>query len=88
MNEAMRAAQTKLVKLLEADQLTAGMYVRVRGDHPIAGRTEPSGPRQPPEDGDRVRFTPLRRQLLWPQRKTKHGVLAANPVPRNTRAHS
>jgi hypothetical protein len=42
MNDAMRTAQTKLVKLLEADQLTAGMYVRARGDHLIAGRTDQS----------------------------------------------
>ncbi len=59
MNNAMRAAQTKLAKLLEADELTAGMYVRVRGDHLIAGRTEPSGPDQTPENHDRVRFTRL-----------------------------
>ncbi len=55
----MRAAQAKLTKLLEADQLTAGMYVRVRGDHLIAGRTEPIGPDRTPDDDDRVRFTRL-----------------------------
>ncbi len=59
MNDAMRAAQTKLAKLLESDHLTAGMYVRVRGDHLIAGRSEPSGPDQTPEQDDRVRFTRL-----------------------------
>src|SRR5437588_556579 len=55
----MRAAQTKLAKLLEADELTAGMYVRVQGDHLIAGRTELIGPDQTPENDDRVRFTRL-----------------------------
>jgi hypothetical protein len=59
MNDAMRAAQTKLVKLLKADQLTAGMYVRARGDHLIAGRTEPIGPDQTAEHDDRVRCTRL-----------------------------
>jgi hypothetical protein len=59
MNNAMRAAQAKLAKLLEADELTAGMYVRVHGEHLIAGRIEQSGPVQPPENSDRVRFTRL-----------------------------
>ncbi len=59
MNDAMRVAQAKLAKLLEADQLTAGMYVRLRGNHLIAGRTERSGPDQTPADDDRVRFTRL-----------------------------
>src|SRR5271165_6895828 len=59
MNHAMRAAQTKLVKLPQADQLTAGMYVRARGDDLIAGRTEPIGPDQTPGNDDRVRFTRL-----------------------------
>jgi len=40
MHQQMRAAQTKLVKLLQADQVTAGMYVRVLGDHLIAGRNQ------------------------------------------------
>jgi hypothetical protein len=59
MNDAMRAAQTKLAKLLEADETTAGMYVRVRGDHLIAGRTEPLSPGQTLENDDRIRFTRL-----------------------------
>ncbi len=58
MNDAMRAAQTKLAQLLEADQLTAGMYVRVRGHHLIAGRAEGTGSAPTPQD-DRVRFTRL-----------------------------
>src|SRR5258708_5619297 len=59
MNDAMRAAQTKLAQLLAADQLTAGMYIRVRGDHLIAGRREPLGPAPTSDDDDRVRFTRL-----------------------------
>ena len=59
MNDAMRGAQAKLVKLLEGDKITAGMYVRVHGDHLIAGRTERLGPEQAPENDDRIRFTRL-----------------------------
>jgi hypothetical protein len=59
MNQQMRAAQSKLEKLLQADQVTAGMYVRVHGDHLIAGRSEPRGTDAMPETDDRVRFTRL-----------------------------
>ena len=59
MNQQMRVAQTKLVKLLEADQVTAGMYVRVHGDHLIAGRNERVGADSTAENDDRVRFTRL-----------------------------
>jgi hypothetical protein len=59
MNDAMRGAQAKLARLLEGDKITAGMYVRVRGEHLIAGRTERVGPEQAPESDDRVRFTRL-----------------------------
>src|ERR1700730_16555261 len=57
MNHAMNVAQAKLAQLLEADQLTAGMYVRVHGEHLIAGRMERMGPDQTPVRDDRVRFT-------------------------------
>lgn len=53
MNQQMHADETTLIKLLQAEQLTAGMYVRVHGDHLIAGRSEPL------ENDDRVRFTRL-----------------------------
>jgi hypothetical protein len=53
MNQQMQTAQTTLIKLLQAEQLTAGMYVRVHGNHLIAGRSEL------PENDDRVRFTRL-----------------------------
>jgi hypothetical protein len=59
MNDAMRVAQARLVKLLEGDQITAGMYVRVHGDHLIAGRTERAGPELTSDNDDRVRFTRL-----------------------------
>jgi hypothetical protein len=59
MNQQIRAAQTKLAKLLQAEQLTAGMYVRVHGNHLIAGRGEPLGGDATPENDDRVRFTRL-----------------------------
>jgi ribosomal protein L27 len=59
MNEQMRAAQSKLVKLLQADQVTAGMYVRVHGDHLIAGRNQRLGAETTAENDDRVRFSRL-----------------------------
>jgi hypothetical protein len=36
----MPAAQRKLTVLLERDPLTAGMSVRIHGEHLILGRTE------------------------------------------------
>jgi len=59
MNQQMHAALTKLVKLLQADQVTAGMCVRVHGDHLIAGRNERLGTDTTAENDDRVRFTRL-----------------------------
>jgi hypothetical protein len=59
MHEQMRAAQAKLVKLLQAAQVTAGMYVRVHGDHLIAGRTERLAAKTTADNDDRVRFTRL-----------------------------
>jgi hypothetical protein len=35
------------------------LFVRVPGDHLIAGRTERVGPEHTPENDDRVRCTPL-----------------------------
>lgn len=59
MNERMRAAQNKLSKLLAKSELTAGMYVRVHGDHLIVGRQEQLASQGPSENLDRVRFTRL-----------------------------
>lgn len=61
MKEKMRAAEGELRRLLEGNEATAGMYVRVHGDHLIAGRKEPIGVDGTIEDDDRVRFTQLGR---------------------------
>ena len=59
MQTNMRAAESKLKGLLEDHQPTAGMYVRVHGDHLILGRQEPIGPNGQLENDDRVRLTQL-----------------------------
>jgi hypothetical protein len=59
MNEQMQVAQEKLVTLLEKSAITAGMYVRVHGDHLIVGRWDRDGPRGAKEKDDRVRLTRL-----------------------------
>ncbi len=53
----MIAAQTKLQDLLEQHELTAGMYVRVHGDHLIVGRAETIPDTSETENLDRVRLT-------------------------------
>jgi len=58
MKPAMQEACSGLTKLLAAHAPTAGMYVRVRGDHLIMGRREPFGPDGEMDD-DRVRLTRL-----------------------------
>ena len=62
MKETMRRAQEQLSELLQRDEITAGMYVRVHGDHLIVGRREPLEPDGALEDTDRVRFTRLSAQ--------------------------
>ena len=59
MQTNMRIAESKLKGLMEAHQPTAGMYVRVHGDHLILGRQEPTGPNGELENSDRVRLTQL-----------------------------
>ena len=59
MKTAMRAAESKLRGLLDAHDRTAGLYVRVHGDHLILGRREPIGPNGEMENDDRVRLTRL-----------------------------
>jgi len=59
MKMAMRAAESKLKGLLDAHDQTAGLYVRVHGDHLILGRREPIGPSGEMENDDRVRLTRL-----------------------------
>ncbi len=41
MKPGMEAARDRLVPLLEANELTAGMCVRVHGDHLILARSDP-----------------------------------------------
>jgi len=55
----MRLAETKLKGLLEVHPPTAGMYVRVHGDHLVLGRQEPIGPSGEMKNNDRVRLTQL-----------------------------
>ena len=59
MKTATRLAQSQLNELVESSQPTAGMYVRVHGDHLILGRPpgDPEGDRQ--QKDDRVRLTRL-----------------------------
>jgi len=57
MNPKMQASRGRLTKMIEEHESTAGMYIRVYGDHLIAGRREPTGPEGELEDHDRVRFT-------------------------------
>ena len=59
MKEAVKQARIQLTELLEQSEITAGMYVRVYGDHLIAGRKEPGGSNGELDDDDRVRFTRL-----------------------------
>ena len=55
----MLAAQTQLQGMLDQYERTAGMYVRVYGDHLILGRTENLPGSADPEKIDRVRLTRL-----------------------------
>ena len=57
MKPGMDQAQRQLQAMLEEHEVTAGMYVRVHGDHLIAGRDESFAPGKPPEPSDRVRLT-------------------------------
>lgn len=57
MKPGMRHAQEALEGLLESNELTQGMYVRVHGDNLILGRRESAGPRGATEQIDRVRLT-------------------------------
>ena len=59
MRTDMRIAESKLTDLLAAHERTAGLYVRIHGDHLILGRREPIGPDGDMENDDRVRLTRL-----------------------------
>ena len=55
--QAMKKDQ--LSNLVQQNDVTAGMYVRVHGDHLILGRRERLGPKGDLQDEDRVRLTSL-----------------------------
>lgn len=57
MKAAMQLAYSELTRLVEGNESTAGMYVRVHGDHLILGRYEPSGPENVLQEDDRIRLT-------------------------------
>src|SRR6266498_2343938 len=63
MKKPMQRAKAQLMALLEEHEITRGMFVRVHGDHLIAGRKEPLGSNGEPEDDDRVRLTRLSRHI-------------------------
>jgi hypothetical protein len=62
MKETMQRAMTQFMELLEEDEITRGMFVRMHGDHLIAGRNEPLGSNGELQEDDRVRLTRLRGQ--------------------------
>ena len=59
MKTDMRLAHSQLTTLVEAHEPTAGMYVRVHGDHLILGRRLLDGHDDKQENDDRVRLTRL-----------------------------
>lgn len=59
MKPAMQKVCSDLRKLLARRTPTAGMYVRVHGDHLILGRRERLAPNGEIENDDRVRLTRL-----------------------------
>ena len=59
MKKGMEVASLNLQRMLDRQKPTQGMYVRVHGEHLIAGREESVGPNGELEREDRVRFTQL-----------------------------
>ena|SRR5688572_11223267 len=59
MKTAMRLAHSQLTDLVESSQPTAGMYVRVHGDHLILGRLARDAEDDEQQNDDRVRLTRL-----------------------------
>lgn len=56
---ALEQSQRQLLALLEANPVTKGMTIRVRGDHLYLGRKEPPGPYADEEPDERIRLTVL-----------------------------
>lgn len=79
MNAKMKTARDRLTKMLKENELTAGIYVRVYGDHLIAGRKEPAGCEGVLEDQDRVRFTRLSATTYGLSIKRHHGRWERTP---------
>ena len=59
MKLKMETARTRLGRLLKEHELTAGMSVRIHGDHLLLGRNEPSVGDAESETVDRIRLTRL-----------------------------
>ncbi len=59
MKTATRIARSQLTDLVESSQPTAGMYVRVHGDHLILCRSVPDSDEGKQQNDDRVRLTRL-----------------------------
>jgi len=57
MKPDMQSARAALERLLESNELTKGMYVRIHGDNLIVGRELPCGPDETLETVDCVRLT-------------------------------
>ena len=85
MNYAMQAALAKLSKLLEADELTAGMYVRVYGNHLIAGPNRRCRTRSSSREIRSCSIYPFKRQLLCSQCEAPYRELGEDSVLGNAR---
>ena len=85
MKEPLGRAQTELMELLEEHQITRGMFVRVHGDHLIAGRKESVGANGELEDDDRVRLTRLGSQTYGLSVKRHTGRWERTPFRGNIR---
>lgn len=64
MKQNMEPPRSQLSRLLEAQEPTAGMYVRIYGDHLILGRELPLAGEGKPERDDRLRLSRIR-GLAW-----------------------
>ncbi len=72
MSAPIQTAQRELQRLLDEQESTAGMYVRIHGQHLIVGREDSGGPNEDDQRDDRVRLTSLhaRRYGLSVKRNT------------------
>ena len=84
MKAQMRIAEVQLTKLLSEHEASAGLYVRVHGDHLIMGRREPFGPDGVLENDDRVRLTRLSASKYGLSVKRHTGRWERTPFSGNT----